>query len=135
MADVSTFAANGVTYNIKDATARDGVAALQITSGQNYIKLPDGTMIAWVWQSYSNTAFDSTWGSLYYSSELTLPNWPVSFYGTPYAVASAQGGNDVFLGTITNTSNTSAGKCYAYKPVTGNVTVSIAAIGIGRWKA
>lgn len=100
-----------------------------------YVKFPNGIMIAWTSKGF-NPAITTAYGSMYYSSQLTLPDWDAPFYSSaPHVVVSVSGGTDVFLGRVTGTSTTTAGKVYAYSPVSvANASVTVEVIAIGRWK-
>ena len=104
-------------------------------NGYNYLKLPGGVLLCWVYAELKNAAFSSAWGSLYYcSQELSFPDWPVAFAAEPYVFTAAQGGSEVFLGRTSYSSKTNPGRAYAYRPVSGTYNVSAVALGVGRWK-
>lgn len=104
-------------------------------SGSGYCKFADGTLVCWVFYAYKNQALTTAWGSMYYSQQLVLPDWPVAFYGTPYVLTSLQGGGEALLGRVTNVTTAKAGALYAYSPVSqSSVTLGVNAVGIGRWR-
>ena len=106
--------------------------------GSGYIKFPNGTLIAWVSQDFTGNV-NTSWGSSYYSPQITLPNWPADFHATPDNVqvsVNGTGGGDVWLGKVSGTSKTTAGKVYAYGPVAqSNISFTVKAVAFGRWKA
>lgn len=117
-----------------DWTIRLGDAAFP-DNGYNYLKLPGGVLLCWVYAELKNAAFSSAWGSLYYcGQELRFPDWPVAFAAEPYVFTSVQGGGEVFLGRTSYSSKTNPGRAYAYCPVSGTYNVSAVALGVGRWK-
>lgn len=98
------------------------------------IKFSDGTMIATIQVDYSG-AISTQWGSIYYSSAISLGSWPVAFTGVPYVTIGLRANTDCLPGAIKNVSATSAGSTYIYRPaLTNSATCQVVVTAIGRWK-
>lgn len=98
------------------------------------IKFSDGTMIATIQVDYSG-AISTQWGAMYYSSAISLGSWPVAFTGTPYVTIGLRANTDCLPGAIKNTSATSAGSTYVYRPAsTTSATCQVIVTAIGKWQ-
>lgn len=98
------------------------------------IKFSDGTMICTIQKDYSG-AISTQWGSIYYSSAISLGSWPVAFTGAPYVTIGLRANTDCLPGAIKNVSNTSAGSTYIYRPAsTTSATAQVVVTAIGRWQ-
>jgi hypothetical protein len=107
-----------------------------ITSNSNgdAYKFPNGIMICSKSVSLSNVACTNAWGSLYESSKKSFGSWPVSFVGTPTAVANVTGGQGCWLEYYIDISSSSAGGAYFVRPTSNTSSVTVHIIAIGRWK-
>lgn len=106
------------------------------TSSGGYVKLPGKILICWVYSAFSSVAITTQWGTTgtYYSAQQSLPNWPVAFSSAPSVLMSTQNSDEVFLGNNTNASTTSAGKFYAYRPISSaSVNFGVTAVGFGKY--
>lgn len=98
------------------------------------IKFSDGTMIATIQVDYSG-AISTGWGSMFYSSAISLGSWPVAFIGTPYVTIGLRANTDCLPGAIKNVSATSAGSTYIYRPTsTTSATCQVIVTAIGKWQ-
>lgn len=114
----------------------------KVGTDSNYcLKYADGTMIACV-KKTSSISF-AEWGSITESETVNPPNYAVSFVATPVCTYSVQDpGLQVWFGTGSGRTSTSyaasASKgpgVVCYRTTTGNTSVTIEWIAIGRWKA
>lgn len=98
------------------------------------IKFSDGTMICTIQKDYSG-AISTQWGSIYYSSAISLGSWPVAFTGTPYVTIGLRANTDCLPGSLKNVSATSAGSTYIYRPAsTTSATAQVVVTAIGKWQ-
>lgn len=138
---VAGLASNVATLQNSVLTIKSDVAqiitATDAGSGTRYtkaIKFADGTMICTIQQTYSG-AISTSWGGMYYSSSIDLGNWPVAFTGVPYVTIGLRANTDCLPGAIKNTSATSAGSTYIYRPATTNsATCQVIVTAIGKWQ-
>ena len=108
------------------------------SSGTGYIKYQDGTMICYSSVSGS-IAIQSSWGSLYKSSDIDLGSFPQTFISTPRVIISAQTTSIiqyfVGVGESSPISTTKAGNVCLIRPTTsGSAQYVIDYIAIGKWK-
>lgn len=109
------------------------------SNSENYVKLPDGTLIQWGIHTFSGTGNMSQINSTgIYTTPLTAINLATTFYDTSYVV-SASGryltGNILACGAIAST--TAAFLCEAYDFYARSLTdgnLKIHWKAIGRWK-
>lgn len=98
------------------------------------IKFSDGTMICTIQKDYSGP-ISTGWGSMFYSSAISLGSWPVAFTGTPYVTIGLRANTDCLPGALKNVSTTSAGSTYIYRPAsTTSATAQVVVTAIGRWQ-
>lgn len=98
------------------------------------IKFSDGTMIATIQVDYSGP-ISTQWGAMYYSNAISLGSWPVAFTGTPYVTIGLRANTDCLPGAIKNTSATSAGSTYVYRPASmTSATCQVIVTAIGKWQ-
>lgn len=109
-----------------------------VESGTGYIKYLDGTMICYSSVSGS-IAIQTSWGSLYKSSDIDLGSFPQTFISTPQVIISAQTTSNiqyfVGVGESSPISTTKAGNVCLLRPTTsGSAQYVIDYIAIGKWK-
>lgn len=112
-------------YGIETITNGNGTA----------LKFPDGTMIVAQKVTFTNISQNISWGSLYRTDYLTLPNYPVTFIDvkSKSVIANTSGNGWAMLNSG---GNTSAGRLSIVQPNSNasvpSITVDVMAIG--RWK-
>ncbi len=133
----TTNAANNKTINIPATITESGS-----NSNGTYIKYSDGTMICTKhFVTANNIPINQSWGSGYTSGEgnlVSLGSFANTFYSVPVVnvTVGRAGGSNAWLGTISNTSNSSAGYVTLLRFSSNTGTkYSFDIIAIGRWKA
>ena len=100
-----------------------------------YIKFSDGTMIITQKVTWSGT-IDISWGTLYQSEQISLPNFPVSFIEIPTITYSIDGTGKAWLfNNGSKSSKVKAGSVNIVRPTilsSGDFYISV--IAIGKWK-
>lgn len=110
------------------------IVAQGTANGGTYIKFADGTMICTKKHSIT-TACQNAWGSMYYSGEINIGSLPANFTAVPAVTALSTGPNEFFLGSIRNTTTSTWGQMYIYRPLsTGSSSYVVDLVAIGRWK-
>lgn len=136
-----TFTASGAGEDLAQLTQRvstlesEKVEIERVGSGGSIgYKFSDGTLICTNLVT-GTVNIDTDWGSICYNSSLlSLGDWAVPFIAIPTVSYSQQSGADLIGVSGKNTSATSAGSVYVYRPTKGSNNVSISAIAVGRWK-
>lgn len=114
--------------------AFDSTQTVESTRIIRTTKLPDGTMIC-SFRLNVTTAITTAWGSIFYSSLLSLGNWPTAFAATPAVTVSLEGASDAWVGAVKNVSTTSAGNTYLYRATSqASNPFTLSVIAIGRWQ-
>lgn len=114
--------------------AFDSTQTVESTRIIRTTKLPDGTMIC-SFRLNVTTAITTAWGSIFYSSMLSLGNWPTAFAATPAVTVSLEGASDAWVGAVRNVSTTSAGNTYLYRATSqASNPFTLSVIAIGRWQ-
>lgn len=106
------------------------------SSGSNYIKFTDGTMICFGTQEITTT-INSTWGHLYASSKITGTNFPVAFNTIKSVNFSCLRGPTFWIGTAETGATLSKTKIpdfYLLSGASQNSTFVIGYTAIGTWK-
>lgn len=102
-----------------------------------YRKWSDGKLECWIKKAYSS-AIDNAWGSLWYKSIGTLPNYPVEFLYLPSVTGSAHVASGSAWATFStnNVSVTNCGTIYVVSPTkaTSALSIQLSVHAIGRWK-
>ncbi len=110
------------------------IVAQGTSNGGTYIKFADGTMICTKKHSIT-TACQNAWGSMYYSGEINIGSLPANFTAVPAVTALSTGANEFFLGSIRNTTTSTWGQMYIYRPLsTGSSSYVVDLVAVGRWK-
>lgn len=112
--------------------------ALIVDRGSNangtYIKFADGTMICTKKHSFTATT-QNAWGSMFYSGEIIIGSLPANFTAVPTVTALSTGANEFFLASIRNTTTSTWGQMYIYRPLsTGSSSYVVDLVAIGTWK-
>ena len=103
-------------------------------NGGTYIKFANGTMICTKKHSFTSTT-QTAWGSMYYGSEINIGSLPANFTAVPTVTALSTGANEFFLASIRNTTTSTWGQMYIYRPLsTGSSSYVVDLIAVGRWK-
>lgn len=117
-----------------------------VESGSNtngyYIKYADGTMICWQREQFDNVQITNAQGNLYQSGAITPKNYPVAFVGEWPAVSrDIESSTWAVFGfgqhNTSGTSLTNPGSFTVFRGSstgTGNVTLVVRTIAIGKWK-
>lgn len=159
MADVSIITANGINYNIKDATARTDITSLQgdMTDAQGDIISLQGdmttaqgnitalqTQVSGLVTGGSNyvkladgTMLEWGTGSASHASSGVLTqsvSFPQAFYATPCVVIGLAAGEPEYE-NVSAAPSTSGFTASTYSSYSGGNTIYFAWFAIGRWKA
>ena len=105
------------------------------SSGTNYIKYTDGTMICFM--SYTtNTNINNTWGNLYISSQITLNNYPVAFTTAPIVNLTVQGSEGAMIMNGDQGTYARPPKVYLVRgaSLSSSTNFYINITAIGKWK-
>jgi hypothetical protein len=124
------------SYNVLDTGNTKNYIVEQGTSGVwTYRKWNNGFAECYGYHTISNTKCDTAWGSLYYSPEIWLPNFPFTFVGSPDVYISWQSDFSAFIDGVGKRSSTSPGRTFLYRPDnTGTLNGRFAIYAYGRWK-
>jgi len=102
-----------------------------------YRKWASGCLECWIKKAFS-TAIDIAWGSLWYKSIGTLPNYPVEFLYLPSVTGSAHvaSGSAWTTFSTNNVSVTNCGTIYVISPTkaTSALSIQLGVHAIGRWQ-
>lgn len=102
-----------------------------------YRKWASGCLECWIKKAYSTT-IDNAWGSLWYKSIGTLPNYPVEFLYLPSVTGSAHAASGSAWPTFStnNVSVTNCGTMYVVSPTkaTSALSIQVSVHATGRWK-
>lgn len=102
-----------------------------------YRKWASGTLECWIKKAFS-TAIDTAWGSLWYKSIGTLPDYPVEFLYLPSVTGSAHvaSGSAWTTFSTNNVSVTNCGTIYVISPTkaTSALSIQVSVHATGRWK-
>lgn len=110
------------------------IVAQGTANGGTYIKFANGTMICAKKHSFTATT-QNAWGSMYYGNEVNIGALPANFTAVPTVTALSTGANEFFLASIRNTTTSTWGQMYIYRPVsTGSSSYVVDLIAVGRWK-
>lgn len=102
-----------------------------------YRKWASGCLECWIKKAFSS-AIDTAWGSLWYKSIGTLPNYPVEFLYLPSVTGSAHvaSGSAWTTFSTNNVSVTNCGTIYVISPTkaTSALSIQLSVHAIGRWQ-
>lgn len=143
-ATISNTAGTSQTVGYSQEYINNNVGVVESGSNNNgkWIKYSDGTMICWQRQEFNNIQITNQQGVLYQSNAITPMDYPVSFVGE-WPVVSRDIESSTWAifgfgqGSSPGVSLTNPGSFTVFRgnsTGTGNVTLIVRTIAIGKWK-